>query len=242
MTEHDDQCRCDGCVNTNFPRPQAVIDAELRQLAEKHSSPDQLAWMRAQYPHVFGVVAATDRNLMKKTKDSEVKIEKFTRNLRVTLKEGEVVERAKRSAFLLGEIQQKESERDAAKKQANAQIEELGAEMHRLSLEVRDGAAYRDVPCTRHYVYRVGIVEERRSDTNELLTDRPMTERERQLELEGLAGKKDASSEAKTLSDDVVKAEAVKKLVEAGAQVLPTEKKPRKPRKPKAQADASAQA
>lgn len=189
------------------------------------------------------LVLVAERESMKKTAaNSEVKIEKFTRNLRVTLKEGEVVERAKRSAFLLGEIQQKESERDAAKKQANAQIEELGAEMHRLSLEVRDGAAYRDVPCTRHYVYRVGIVEERRSDTNELLNDRPMTERERQLELEGLAGKKDASSEAKTLSDDVVKAEAVKKLVEAGAQVLPTEKKPRKPRKPKAQADASAQA
>lgn len=179
--------------------------------------------------------------MAKKNPDkSDVKVEKFTRNLRVVLKENEVVERAKRSAFLLGEIQQKESERDAAKKQASAHIEELASEMHRLSLEVRDGAAYRDVECERMYVYKVGIVEERRTDTNDVIHERAMTEREKQLELELKApnGKKDAAAEAKTLSDAVVKSEAAQKIANAGGE-LKTEKK-RKPRKPKAAEQPSA--
>jgi hypothetical protein len=200
----------------------------LAELAIRHIDPEDLPWFKERFPRVFGVMTAANRSPMKQTaEDSQVKVERFTRCLRVSLKEGEVVERAKRSAFLLGEIQQKESERDAAKKQANAQIEELSAEMHRVSLEVRDGAAYRDVPCTRHYVYRLAIVEERRTDTDELLLERPMTERERQLELD-------------------VKGDAAQKVAENGGEVsdterpppLPTEKKPRKPRKPKNEAGA----
>jgi hypothetical protein len=182
-----------------------------------------------RYAERFNNQDRDKREPMKKQEsESEVKVERFTRCLRVVLKEGEVVERAKRSAFLLGEIQQKESERDAAKKQANALIEELGAEMHRLSLEVRDGAAYRDVPCTRHYVYRLAIVEERRSDTEELIHERPMTERERQTELD-------------------LKEGAAQQIADNGGEVrdterpppLPTEKKPRKPRKPKSEMEAS---
>lgn len=211
------------------PAERKRIAAEIQAIAREHG-----------FSLIGDVVVVDERNEMAKKSEvatsstEQVKVEKFTRNLRVALKEGEVVERAKRSAFLLGEIQQKESECDAAKKQANAQIEELGAEMHRLSLEVRDGAAYRDVPCTRHYVYRLGIVEERRTDTNELLGDRPMTERERQLELEGLAGKKDAAAEATALGDALVKREAAQKIADAGGE-LKTEKRPRKPRKPKEQ-------
>jgi len=69
------------------------------------------------------------------------------------------------------------------KKQANAQIEELEAEMHRLSLEVRDGGTYREVPCERRYIYRTGNVQEVRTDTGDVLSERAMTDRERQLEL-----------------------------------------------------------
>lgn len=219
-------------------------EAERKQLrsdppksrAERRRIATELAAICKQHGITFigDAVMIDERNPVAKKKAVSgaemVKVERFTRNLRVALKEGEIVERAKRSAFLLGEMQQKESERDAAKKQANAQIEELSSEMHRLSLEVRDGAAYRDVQCTRHYVYRLGTVEERRADTNELIHERPMTERERQLELEGLAGPKDAGAEANALGDALVKDEA---------PPLPTEKK-RKPRKPKAQQEASA--
>lgn len=152
-----------------------------------------------------------------KPEESQVKVERFTRNLRVTLREPEVVERAKRSAYLLGEIQQKQDERDAAKKQANAQIEELEAEMHRLSLEVRDGGTYKDVPCERRYIYRTGTVQEVRTDTGDLLNERAMTDRERQLEL-GVS-KPAAPAEAK--KDDGVVDDDYKP---DGATELPTAK------------------
>lgn len=156
---------------------------------------------------------------------SNVKIERFTRNLRVPLKEGEIVERAKRNAFLVGEIGQKADERDAAKKQANAQIEELEAEMQRLSLEVRDGATYRDVQCERRYVYRTGNVQEVRTDTGDVLNDRPMTDRERQLEL----GVKEPAA-----------GEPLSATIGEHITPLPTEKKKRGGRKPKNGAPADA--
>jgi hypothetical protein len=221
---------CPACLQ--LVRKRHRVARELLTIAKKHSGPESIA-------DAERLLAEAERDAMaaKKTDPKDVKTEKFTRNLRVVLKNDEVVERAKRSAFLLGEIQQKETERDAAKKQANAHIEELASEMHRLSLEVRDGAAYRDVPCVRNYLYKTGTVEERRTDTNELLTERAMTEREKQLELELKApnGKKDAAAQAKALSDEVAKDVTDK------ATPLPTEKK-RKPRKPKATAGASAQA
>lgn len=36
MDEHDDTCRCDGCVNVNYPRSRAVIIAELTDAAREH--------------------------------------------------------------------------------------------------------------------------------------------------------------------------------------------------------------
>ncbi len=35
-TEHDDACRCDGCVNVNYPRPRSVVVAELRDICAEH--------------------------------------------------------------------------------------------------------------------------------------------------------------------------------------------------------------
>jgi hypothetical protein len=175
----------------------------------------------------------------KTPEESQVKVERFSRNLRVLLSQDEIVDRAKRSAYLMGEIEQKAEERDAAKKQANAHIEELEAEMHRLSLEVRDGGSYRDVPCERRYIYRTGAVVEVRTDNGEVLTERPMTEREKQLEL-GLK-KPDVLptkvvdgqfAEADGVVDDDYKPEANE--AEAPAKT----KKGRKPKAPRAGADA----
>lgn len=165
---------------------------------------------------------------MEKTKEqSQAKVERFTRNLRVVLSQDEIVERAKRSAYLMGEVEQKAEERDAAKKQANAQIEELEAEMHRLSLEVRDGGTYRDVPCERRYLYRTNTVVEVRVDSGELLSERAMTTREAQLEL----GLKVPTSPTKTFDGQFVEADGVVDDSEPDAP-LPTEKKKRG-RKPK---------
>lgn len=116
-----------------------------------------------------------------------VKIERFPRNLRVKLTDREIVERAQRAAHLAAEVEQQEEAAKAAAKQAKARIEELDAERRRLNLEVMDGAVHREVQCERRYIYRLGVVQEYRTDTGELLSERPMTERERQPDLPGVA-------------------------------------------------------
>lgn len=50
---HGDGCRCDGCMNVNFRRPQAVIDAELRVLAEAHCTPDMVDWLKGFRPEAW---------------------------------------------------------------------------------------------------------------------------------------------------------------------------------------------
>lgn len=111
-----------------------------------------------------------------------VKIERFQRNLRVLLTIDERLDRADRVAAIENDIANKEADRDAAKKHANAQIEELQAEKQRLNGEVRDRAKYADVLCERRFNYRLGKVQEVRTDTQEVLDERPLTDRERQLE------------------------------------------------------------
>lgn len=112
------------------------------------------------------------------------KIEHFQRNLRVKLSEKEIAERSKRAAHLVAECDQKEESREAANKQAKAQIAELEAELRRISTEVRDESTYRVVRCERVFYFRTGNVVERRLDTGEVLSERAMSEWERQTELD----------------------------------------------------------
>ncbi|HEY8947187.1 MAG TPA: hypothetical protein VIM73_23245 [Polyangiaceae bacterium] len=123
---------------------------------------------------------------MTTTEQHPVKIEKFSRNLRTPLSDREIVERARRAAHLAAEIEQLEEEAKAAQKQAKARIEEIQAEQRRLNLEVADGAVHRETPCERRFIFRTGKVVEVRTDTEEELHERPMTERERQPELPGV--------------------------------------------------------
>lgn len=226
-----DQVTCDACLEISLRTDPPKSTEERKRIAK------QLARvMKAHGISVIGdaVIVEERQNMAAKKQEPgthDVKIEKFQRNLRVVLKNDEIVERAKRGAFLLGEIQQKEGERDAAKKQANAHIEELSSELHRLSLEVRDGAAYRDVACERRFLYRTGAVVEVRTDTKEQLHERVMTEPEKQLDL-GLkapTGKKGAAAEAKAISDTVAKDET------DAATPSPAPEKKRRGRKPKAE-------
>jgi hypothetical protein len=116
-------------------------------------------------------------------KKPNVKIEKFTRPLKVPLKPDELSSRADRAAHLIGQLDQKEEERKAANTAAKAQIAELDAELRRISGEIRDKHTFETVDCERRYEYRTGRVYEVRLDTNETLHEKPMSLEERQLEL-----------------------------------------------------------
>ncbi len=117
------------------------------------------------------------------TNNVAAKVERFERNLRVALTDKEIADRANRAAHIIAERDQKDEEREAANKHAKAQIAELEAELRKVSTEVRDRATYRAVSCERAYLFRVGNVTEHRLDTGEQLSERAMSDYERQLEM-----------------------------------------------------------
>ncbi|HET9954142.1 MAG TPA: hypothetical protein VFQ61_06545 [Polyangiaceae bacterium] len=129
----------------------------------------------------MGSTTTTQNNTKRAT--PEVKIEKFSRNLRVELTEAEINERAQRAAHLLQERDRKDEENKAASKHAKAQVAEIEAELRRVSSEIRDGATYKEVACERRHNYRLGNIQEVRMDTKDVIAERAMNDRERQLDL-----------------------------------------------------------
>jgi hypothetical protein len=134
------------------------------------------------------------------TEQHHVKVENFERPLLVKLTDKEKSELADRSAFLLGEIEQKSDEQKSAAKHAKAAIDEKKAELKSVSTQYRDGQKFEKVKCERRFQFRLGHVQEVRTDTGDVLHERPMTERERQLEHPALAGNGKAA--AKGEDDD----------------------------------------
>jgi hypothetical protein len=135
----------------------------------------------------------------------EVKIERgFSRSFMIPLSDHDIAVRAREVSRLLRSIEEKEDARDRAKKQANNEIEELRASVKRLSDEVHDGEERRDIPCERHFIYRIGAVHVIRTDTKEVIDQRPMESRERQTELplEDGDGSDDSDVEVEPDEDD----------------------------------------
>lgn len=52
-TEHDDACRCEGCVNSNYPRSRTVILAELTAAAREHGCLWVLEFVMPQQLEMF---------------------------------------------------------------------------------------------------------------------------------------------------------------------------------------------
>lgn len=149
-------------------------------------------------------------------KQPDMKLENFERSLLVPITEKERRELSDRTAYLLAEIDNMTEEQKAAAKQAKAQIDERKAELRRVSNEYRDGQKYAKVKCERRFLYRVGNYQEIRTDTGEVLLERPLTEREKQLGLPGVEGGKAEAKADDGIVDDDYKPE--------GAEPLATEK------------------
>lgn len=114
---------------------------------------------------------------------STTKVENFKRNLKVSLKPEEVAERADRAAQLLESRDHEESEFKAHGTHVRGRIAQMESEMRHLSGEVRTKCTYREVECERRFLYDTGVVQEVRIDTGEVLSERPMTDREKQRDL-----------------------------------------------------------
>jgi hypothetical protein len=122
----------------------------------------------------------------------------FTRNLPCAISDKELIARARKSAGLRKEAKEQTEAMERALTHAKATAKEkeseiglLIAEADRLLLEVNDGEEHRPVQCRRDFIYRTGRVVEIRLDTQAVLSERPMSEMERQvpLDLEGASGR-----------------------------------------------------
>ena len=114
---------------------------------------------------------------------STTKIESFKRDLKVSLKPEEIAERADRAAKLLEDRDHEESEFKAHGTHVRGRIAQMESEMRHLSGEVRTKCTYREVDCERRFIYETGVVQEVRIDTGEVISERPMTDREKQRDL-----------------------------------------------------------
>lgn len=126
----------------------------------------------------------SEEKTKEKNEAPPVKIERFSQNLAVALKPAEIAERADRAAHLLADRDHLEAEFDEQRKHQKAQIQKLETEMRRLSSEVREKVSYRDVECERRFIYAEKIVRDVRSDTGEMLMERPMSEQESQRQFD----------------------------------------------------------
>lgn len=113
-----------------------------------------------------------------------VKIERFTQSLMVALKPAEIAERADRAAHLIADRDNLREEAKQANKERKTKIDGIGSEIRRLSSEVREKCCYREVPCERRFLYTEKLVRDVRSDTGDVLMERPMTEEESQRSLD----------------------------------------------------------
>lgn len=107
------------------------------------------------------------------THDDAGKIEHFKADLPCTLTDAEIAERAQRCERLRAEI-------EGVKARAKSEVAEIDSEVKTLALQVARGIADKPVACVRKYIYRIGRVQEVRTDTGAVLNDRAMTIFERQ--------------------------------------------------------------
>lgn len=128
-------------------------------------------------------MAPRKKKAEEKPPPENVKVENFARNLPVALTREEVAERADRAAQLIEDRDHKEAELKAHNSHVKSLIATLEADMRHLSSEVRTKRTHRDVECERRYDYDSSVVREVRLDTGEVLSERPMSDREKQRDL-----------------------------------------------------------
>ena len=105
------------------------------------------------------------------------------RHLPVPLTPEEVRERLEQSAVMIGEIEKQEVDAKARAKADKEAIETLRAQLSQLSREARDREAFRDVSCRWEAHYDRGEALLKRTDTDEVIDRRGLSEQELQTHL-----------------------------------------------------------
>lgn len=126
----------------------------------------------------------TDANGVPEATDDQVKVDYFEQQLRTKLTKDERIAKAEVLVEKLTERDAVELEMKAEAAKHRLRIKEIEAEANAVMADVQTGTEERTVRCVEVRNYRTGSVTTRRTDTHEVLDERPMEERERQLELD----------------------------------------------------------
>jgi ferritin-like protein len=118
-----------------------------------------------------------------KKDDDVVKIYKFRQELAVGLTREEVEAKSQLMATRVAEIDVKKAEFSELAKNNRSRLAEMETDIRRLSNAVRDKAEIRGVSCERIFNYTTGRVRDVRVDTGDVLSERDMTDDERQRDL-----------------------------------------------------------
>jgi hypothetical protein len=129
-----------------------------------------------------------------KTEESgRAKAQAFTKNLVCVLTREEREQYSIDMANKLGERDHLEAEFDGVKKAWKGKLEDVDLAVSALSSKVRENRELRVVRCKRLFDYETKTVTEIRSDTGEIMEERPMSDTELQQELD--FGSNDPDSE-----------------------------------------------
>ena len=96
----------------------------------------------------------------------------------------EVADHAQNLAQLIARQGETEAEFDGVKKTWKGRLEDIEREINSESIKVREKRELRLVSCTRTIDFDAGLVTEYRNDTGETLTERPISDAEKQKQLD----------------------------------------------------------
>lgn len=106
--------------------------------------------------------------------------------LPVKLMDSEIRERGQRLAAKQGELESHVAREKQVKAELKSQKTAIEAEIQRLSGVIRDGTELRDVECDHIADFRKGTVRVIRKDTEQLVTERALSDSERQRRIDGV--------------------------------------------------------
>ena len=99
------------------------------------------------------------------------------------LTESELRARGEEIAKLIGDQEVEELEKKDSADTHNAEIKKLQTKQAQLAQELRERREYRWIPVKKVRVENTHLIQWIRTDTGEIVRERPMTEDERQLEI-----------------------------------------------------------
>lgn len=113
-----------------------------------------------------------------------IKHTKEFHSLPVDLTTEEIAQAAKDLATELQELESIQIEKKAVMKEYNSQIDNKNKRIHRLMTHVKNGVEYRSVECDlQFHIDKVQAILVR-NDMGEVVEERPMTDEEKQIQIE----------------------------------------------------------